>query len=52
MTLSVLCVTLLLISLDNTVLNVALPTIVRRLVDGRRLRRGLRRVALVARRIG
>ena len=30
-TLSVLCVTLLLISLDNTVLNVALPTIVRRL---------------------
>src|ERR1035441_2057672 len=30
-TLAVLCVTLLLISLDNTVLNVALPTIVRSL---------------------
>ena len=30
-TLSVLCVTLLLISLDNTILNVALPTIVRTL---------------------
>ena len=30
-TLAVLCVTLLLISLDNTVLNVALPSIVRSL---------------------
>ncbi|MGA2970334.1 MAG: hypothetical protein ABSE75_11065, partial [Acidimicrobiales bacterium] len=30
-TLSVLCVTLLLISLDNTVLNVALPSIARSL---------------------
>ncbi len=30
-TLAVLCVTLLLISLDNTILNVALPSIVRRL---------------------
>jgi len=31
MVLSVLCVTLLLISLDNTILNVALPSIVRSL---------------------
>ena len=31
MILSVLCVTLLLISLDNTILNVALPSIVRSL---------------------
>ena len=45
--LGVLCLSLLVIGLDNTILNVALPTLVRDLarldqpaaVDGRRLRR-------------
>ena len=51
--LGVLCLSLLVIVLDNTILNVALPTLVARprrdeqpaAVDGRRLHAGLRRAA-------
>ena len=50
--LAVLCVSLLVVSLDSTILNIALPALVRSLgatesaaaVDRRRLRRGLRRI--------
>ena len=51
--LAVLCVSILVVNLDNTILNVALPTLVRKLgrdlepasVDRRHLRDGVRRAA-------